>query len=283
MKIDLFKIAVLSVLAQSDPDWKLIVIDDAYPSLEPQAWVSQLEDSRITYVRNDSNVGINANFQRSLDLATQDRITIMGCDDVLLPHYVARVRALASEYDLDIIQPGTIVIDESGSECIPLADRVKRWIRPNHNGPLVLSGESLATSLSHGDWMYFPSLSWKVDRARKFGFHTDYRVVLDLALAFDLVNSGGALVLDDEPVFAYRRHRSSVSAWKAVDGSRFDEERMYLNDMADTFKRQGWRRAARAARLRWSSRLNSLASLPAAIATRQGAAVRSLTRHALSR
>lgn len=281
--INLFKNAVQSVLEQTDPDWHLIIIDDAYPSEEPERWVTEIGDQRISYVRNSVNTGINANFQKSLDLATQDRITIMGCDDILLPEYVARVRQLAAISPADIIQPGKIVIDEHGEPCLPLADRVKRWIQPSRPTPFELTGERLTASLSHGDWLYFPSLSWNTQRAREFGFHQEYRVVLDIALVFDLALSGSSLLVDDVPVFAYRRHRSSVSSAKAIDGSRFIEERTYLNSAADRFAARGWRRAARAARLRWSSRLNAAVALPQAIMSRDGAAIRTLLRHCFGR
>lgn len=281
--VDMFKSAVQSVRNQTDPDWQLIVIDDAYPSTEPQSWVAELADDRIRYVRNQTNTGINANFQRSLDLATQDRITIMGCDDLLLPGYVARIRELSAHSTADIIQPGTVVIDEHGNTVLPLADRVKSWIRPKRSTPYELSGEALTSSLSHGDWLYFPSLSWRTERAREFGFDQHFRVVLDIALVFDMALSGSTLLVDDKPVFAYRRHLSSVSSVKAIDGSRFTEERDYLNAAANRFAEQGWSHAARAARLRWSSRLNALVALPRAIWSGDGPAIRTLLGHTFGR
>lgn len=281
--VSLFKAAVSSILDQSDPDWKLIIIDDAYPSTDPEAWVTSLNDSRIQYVRNDKNVGVTANFQKSVDLATQDRLTIMGCDDRLRPDYVARIRELSQRFDADIIQPGVVVIDDEGLECIPLADRVKSFIRPRHRGPVEIKPEALATSLSHGDWMYFPSLSWKTSRIRQFGFQPQFEVVLDLALAFDLIRSGGSLVLDDEVVFEYRRHSSSVSSWKAVDGSRFDEERAFLAQSAQSFAALGWNRAARAARWRWTSRLNAVVSIPKAIGQKDRRALTTLFRHSFGK
>ncbi len=281
--VDLFKTAVESVRAQSDPDWRLTIIDDAYPSTEPEQWVRRLADARIHYLRNERNVGVNANFQRAIELASEDRLTIFGCDDVLLPEYVARVRGLAAEHDADIIQPGTKVIDEHGVEYLPLADRVKSWIRPRFHGSLELSGEPLAKSLSRGDWMYFPALSWKTERLKQLGFRANYLVVLDLALALDLAMSGGSLVVDDQVVFGYRRHQASVSSWRAVEGSRFTEEREYLLGVAEQFDQLGWHAAAREARLRLTSRLNAVVALPKALASGQWAAVRSLGRHAFGR
>ena len=36
-------------------------------------------DPRITYVRNETNLGVNANFQRCLDLATGEYVVVLRC------------------------------------------------------------------------------------------------------------------------------------------------------------------------------------------------------------
>ena len=44
-----------------------------------------------------------------------------------------------------------------------LADRVKRHVyAPRGPGETVLYGEPLATSLLRGNWLYFPSLAWRL-------------------------------------------------------------------------------------------------------------------------
>jgi GT2 family glycosyltransferase len=93
--VPLMQAAVRSVLAQTDQDWHLTVVDDGTEPGVPE-WFAELADPRITYLRNEANLGISANFQKCLELAKRDRLTIMGCDDLLLPNYVAAVRELAA-------------------------------------------------------------------------------------------------------------------------------------------------------------------------------------------
>ena len=68
-----------SVLAQTSPDWRLTVVDDAYPDESVPAYFASLTDGRIRYVRNETNVGITENYRRCLALAEADFVVFMGC------------------------------------------------------------------------------------------------------------------------------------------------------------------------------------------------------------
>ncbi|MGH3919303.1 MAG: glycosyltransferase family 2 protein, partial [Pseudonocardiaceae bacterium] len=85
---------------------------------------------------------------------------------------------------------------------------------------------------------------------------------------------------DPEVCFCYRRHRASDSSWRALDGSRFVEERSFFLDEAARMQSCGWHRAARIARRHTSSRLNALTLLPSAVRQRHRSGMRVLARHA---
>jgi glycosyltransferase involved in cell wall biosynthesis len=280
---DHLRIAVQSVLAQTDTDWRLTVVDDRYPDEEPGRWVAGLGDPRIEYLRNEKNLGVSRNYLRCVELMTGEHSMLFGCDDVMLPGFVARVQELlAAHPDAAIVQPGAEVIDADGDPYHPLGDRIKDVLRPRGHGVRVLAGEPVAASLLRGNWTYFPSLIWRVSELRRHGFDPDLDVVQDLGMLLDIVADGGVLVLDDRVVFQYRRHRSSVSSATAVDGTRFAQERELFARQDRRFTELGWTRAARASRRHWSSRLNALTQLPAALRA-GGGSVRSLLGHALGR
>jgi glycosyltransferase involved in cell wall biosynthesis len=281
-RVDQFRIAVESVRAQTDADWRLVIVDDVYPDVSAGEWARGLDDPRITYVRNQQNLGVSGNFNRCVSLIENDFAVIIGCDDVMRPEYVARIGALRSRYPVaDLLQPGVSVIDQNGEPSEPLADRVKTLLRPRGARPRVLKGEELAASLLRGNWCYFPSLAWRSDRLREFGFREDRRVVQDLTLIMQIVLSGGSLVLDAEIVFDYRRHAASVSSQGGVDGSKFAEERDVFYEAADSCDALGWHRAARVARRHVPSRLNALSELPAALRSGDSDGRRALLRHVL--
>lgn len=282
-RVDHFKQAVESVLVQTDPDWTLTIVDDRYPDPEPIRWVAELGEPRIRYVVNDENLGVSRNFARCVGFMESEHGVVFGCDDVMLPGYVARVRELLRGHPgAEIVQPGVRVIDAEGRVRLPLPDRLKSLYRPRVLGARVLGGEELAASLLRANWTYFPALVWRVEELRRHGFDPGQHVVQDLMLLLDIVSAGGSMVLDDDVVFEYRRHASSVSSERAVDGSRFAEERALFAREADRFTGLGWRRAARAARRHSSSRLHALSQLPGALSRRDAAGARILFGHAVA-
>jgi glycosyltransferase involved in cell wall biosynthesis len=278
----LLRDTVRSVQAQTSDDWLLTVVDDAYPDPSVGEWFAQLDDPRIRYERNPTNVGITGNFRRCVELATQDRMVVVGCDDLLLPNYVATVLAAHERFpQADMIQPGVQVVGADGAVVTTLTDTVKqRLLRPRARAPRLLGGEALAASLLRGNWLYWPSIAFSRRALATAGFKDDYPVTQDLAVEIDILCAGGTLLLVPTVCFSYRRHDESASSSTAVDGSRFDGERRFFAAAAEQVAALGWHRAARAARLHATSRLHAATLLPRAVLARDTAAVRILVRHA---
>jgi glycosyltransferase involved in cell wall biosynthesis len=282
--VELMKQAVRSVLGQRYQNWRLIVVDDNYPDPEPARWFATLDDSRIHYHRNERNLGANANYRTCLELVTARHVVVMGADDIMLPNYLQAIDdAFRAHPGASMVQVGVDVIDERGRRVLPLGDRVKAHYRPAVTERTALSGESLAVSLTRANWTYFPSLAWRTADLNAVGFREGLHVTQDLAAILDIVRAGGVLVLDPTIAFQYRRHSGSDSSVKAVDGRRFDEERILFREEAVAFAALGWRRATRAARWHVSSRLNALSQTPAVL--RSGSARRllpNIVRHVLT-
>jgi len=284
--VAMMKQAVESVLGQSSPDWALTIIDDGYPDQSLPGYFGALaaRDPRISYVRNEHNLGANGNYRKSLTFVRHELAVVMGADDVMLKNYIETVVAAHEQFpSAQIIQPGVEVIDEHNQPGMGLADRMKRIYAPRVQGRRLLSGEPLAITLMRGNWLYFPSICWKSDSLVAMNFREGLNVTQDLALALDLIKAGGSLVVDSTICFQYRRHRESDSSWRALEGTRFIEEREFLTAMAEEFDAVGWRRAARTARLHLSSRLNAAILLPRAWRTKQHQGVRNLRDHVLAR
>ncbi len=276
----LLRETVASVLAQRNGDWLLTVVDDAYPDESVAAWFAALEDPRVTYVRKPVNEGITANYRSCLARATQDLVVLLGCDDLLDPNYVDVVLDAHKAFpDASVIQPGVRVIDEHGALVRPLADRVKQQIvRPRAPGPRLMSGEQLATSLLHGDWLYWPSLAFRRTTLVATPFREDLPLIQDLAVVLDIVAAGGSLLIEPTECFRYRRHGASASSASLLDGRRFRGERGYFALAAEQAGALGWRRAERAARLHLTSRLHALTLIGQAV-RQDRSHVRGLLRH----
>ncbi len=245
-------------------------------------WFAGLDDPRVRYYRNERNLGVTGNFNRCLELAEYEYVVLMGCDDLLRPDYLTVVRAAADrEPKAAMIQPGVEVIGSDGRPYDTLADRTKRKLyAPKAPGRAVLGGEALAVSVLRGNWLYFPSICWRTEAARRFGFRTDLGVIQDLALVIDLLVAGETLATTPEVCFSYRRHAASESSAKAFTGHRFEEAKRFFLETADRLEAFGWPQAASVARLHLSSRLHALTLLPGAVRHAGRPGVTAMLRHA---
>lgn len=257
--VEFLKKATNSVLVQDYPAWRLVVLDDAYPDDEPARWFASLTDPRVTYLHNGVNLGAAANYRKALAMAEAPIAVMMGADDVMLPSYLGAVAEALSAYpESSVVQPGVEVINEHGDRAFTVTDVVKRLASPSPRRVRTIGGEDMAASLLHAGWHYFPSLAWRTEKMQGFGFRPGYDVVQDLALLLDIAAVGGSMVLLEETVFQYRRHVGSDSSVRAVDGRRFVEEKRFFREEAGRFRQLGWRKAAFAADLHWTSRLHAL-------------------------
>jgi glycosyltransferase involved in cell wall biosynthesis len=263
------KLAVESIRNQSSPDWHLYVSDDGYPDPLVAEYFQNLDDSRISYSRNETNLGANRNFQHCLSLVQSDFVTIMGADDLMHPEYVARITAAIKEQSVDIVLPQIVVINEFNKPIYPLTDRMKSRIAL-HSG--TYEGEEIAISLMKGNWTYFPSIAWRTDAIKSIGFREGLFVSQDLGLLLDVVVKGGKLKVLPDVLFSYRRHSSSDSSVRAIDGDRFIEEKEFFTIFQKEFQSLNWKRASRAARVHLTSRLHAGKLLPTALIQRKNPA-----------
>lgn len=278
--VDQMKLAARSVMNQQNADWRLIVIDDGYPEPEPERWFSAMTDPRVTYLKNEENLGANGNYRKALTMVESPYAVIMGADDIMLPNYLDVIVSSFEAYpDATVVQPGVQVIDEKGIACLPLVDAVKKVYAPKTRVPVQLKGEAMATSLVRANWAYFPSLAWRSDVIKRIGFTEGLDVVQDLALLLDIAAEDGSMVVDPTLAFLYRRHSASDSSVRALDGRRFDEERAFFQAQAARFRTLGWGAAARAASFHTTSRLNAVTLIARSLAKGKTASLPRLVKH----
>ena len=114
--------------SQSDPEWRLVVVDDVYPDEAPGRWLQDLGDPRITYVRNSENLRPSRNYNRCIELMQGEFAVLMGCDDVMRPNYVARVKELITSHP-DAAR--CYAIGRRLERQIPFLDEGYTWQRPS--------------------------------------------------------------------------------------------------------------------------------------------------------
>jgi len=77
------------VLAQTYADFELVVIDDASPD-DTAGVVMRYRDPRVRLVRNERNAGVQANWNRCLELARGRYFKLLPQDDLIAPECLAR-------------------------------------------------------------------------------------------------------------------------------------------------------------------------------------------------
>lgn len=83
----LLKTSLASALAQDYSDFQVLVLDNA-SSDDTEAVVRSFTDERITYVRNETNIGLFGNFQRAIEINSSSYLSFLPDDDILLPNFI---------------------------------------------------------------------------------------------------------------------------------------------------------------------------------------------------
>ena len=108
--------AIESILGQSFGDFRLIVADNASTdSTEEIARGYAARDPRVRYHRNETNIGLAANFNLVFRMAETPYFRWATSDDVSLPDFLLRcVECLDRERDVVLVYAKTRFIDAEG-------------------------------------------------------------------------------------------------------------------------------------------------------------------------
>ena len=127
-----------SILNQTRRVDELLVVDDCSPH-DFESIVSRYESSQVRHVRNPSNLGVPANYNRALALTRSDYVMLFGDHDVMLPTFVERcARILDENPEASFAFSAASAIDENGEV---LTDH------PSGLFPPVFSGDQLVRRL----------------------------------------------------------------------------------------------------------------------------------------
>lgn len=109
--------AIRSVMDQTVQDWELLVIDDGSTD-NTRAIVEGLsrEDSRISLIRNEANMGVAKTRNRGLALSKGTYVALLDSDDYWAPEMLQKMIARAEETKADIVYCSYAIVDEQGQK-----------------------------------------------------------------------------------------------------------------------------------------------------------------------
>lgn len=197
--------AIESVLAQTDDDFELIIVNDHSPE-DLDSVVKQFSDSRIHYFVNQKNCGaINVvdNWNICLNYASGEYIICMGDDDKLLPCCLSEYRKLISDYpNLAVYHGWTEIIDENSKPILmqegrPVYESMFSAIYARWKGRLSFIGDYLfhTETLKKDGGFYFLPLAWGSDDLSSF-----------------IAASHAGIANTQVPVFQYRINSLTLSS-----------------------------------------------------------------------
>jgi glycosyltransferase involved in cell wall biosynthesis len=125
-------IAIEAVLAQVESDWELIICDDGSTDRTPEIMAEfQAQDSRILYVRHETNVGKSNNMRSGFEAATGEFFIKIDDDDRLTSEFLAQTSAvLLANPAIDFVGTDHWVIDPDNQRRVDWTEENSRkWGR----------------------------------------------------------------------------------------------------------------------------------------------------------
>ena len=216
--------AISSVIASVGPETPITVLDDASETTDVRDIANSFA-SRVSYLRNESNLGLASNFFHAFQVSDGDFTVVMGSDDEMIEGYEDVIAESLREFpEATLLMPNVLVIDAHGKAVFPLVDRIKRRIRGKLLVNRLMGSTELINKLFIGNFLYFPAIAWKTNVLLETRWNKEYRHAVDLDLLFNLAIDQHNLVLAKKEAFRYRRHSQSVSSLLAQEETRLTEE-----------------------------------------------------------
>lgn len=162
-KASFIREAIDSILRQTYSDFELIIVDDASPEeLEPI--VSDYNDPRLTYYKNEQNIGgedLVAQWNHSIGFAKGDYIILASDDDIYSKEYLANIDALVNFFpEVNVYRTLMRKIDIDGNSISEEATGI---------GP-ILTLESFLDSFSRGRlFSGIPQYTFKASALKNLG------------------------------------------------------------------------------------------------------------------
>lgn len=105
---------VQSILAQTYPDFDLIVLDNQSTD-DTVPWLRSLADSRIRLYGSSSSLSIVDSWARAVGVAKREYMTLIGHDDLLDPNFLLTINRTIERFpDAKLYQTGFRFIDSAG-------------------------------------------------------------------------------------------------------------------------------------------------------------------------
>lgn len=218
-----------SIIRQSFLDWELIITDDASSdNTEDVVRPFLSQDHRVKFYRNPKNLGMVANWNRSLFLATGEYVKVLGSDDFLEPDCLQRaVDVLDNHPQVGVVACARSYVD-AGLQPV-------RTIGYARSQRFVPGEKAIAACLARGNPIGEPVAVTFRRQAAVRGFSPDYNQLADVEMWMHLLRNSD-LAFDPEPLCRFRHHPQQCTRENMKKLSFVQEEFRLTTDYQDCCK-----------------------------------------------
>ena len=198
---DYLKQSVASILSQSFTDFELIVLDDCSTDNSLSA-VREISDKRLKIVVNEKNIGLIANLNHGIHLASGKYIARMDGDDIAHPdRFKIQLSYFTDDPKLALVCSPVSGLSPAGQD-IPgweLDIQTSRW-------------EDIRKMMSKTNCIAHPSVMMRTELVKKYKYNTSQKGSEDWDLWMRLISDGYYFVKTKESLLKYRIHPNSITA-----------------------------------------------------------------------
>lgn len=193
------KTAIESILNQSFSDFEFLIIDDASSDKSVEIILSY-QDSRIRFIRNETNIGQTRSLNKGLSLANGRYIARVDADDFAFPTWLERSLAFLETNPANaLVSCQALVIDENS--------KIQKVLYAPSSYEQMILRSLTATPVNHVGALYK-----KDEVASLGGYGQNFKIAADFDLWSKMIRQKVRLALVDEVLVAVRVHQKSASS-----------------------------------------------------------------------
>lgn len=192
------KEAIESLLAQTNGDFELIVVNDGSRD-ESDKILAACKDQRIKIITNQKNIGLTKSLNLALRQATGEYVARLDSDDVSAPERLAKQLVFMERHpEIVLVGSGVQRIDEKGKDLG--SEQVT-------TGPVMIKYELILHNPFYHSTIFFR----RQIIAGEGGYNEDYVCAQDFEM-YSRLSQKYQMDNIDEPLVKFRVHRESVVA-----------------------------------------------------------------------
>ena len=230
-----------SLKEQSYKNFYIYLVDDGSSDnslLVAQEFQKEMPNLRIL---SFENIGITANWNRSINLVETDFCTLLHCDDEYTPNYLEEMRRLMIKYgNAAVGHCGAVTIDKDSNIMRSPVEAYKRnrYFRAlNFCYPVEIEFRRLVRE----NYITCPSAFFRTRYIQEIGpFNESYRMVSDWEYWCRTLLNGFHICGSRKLLFRYRRHGSNTTKNLSATLERYNEEYRFLNWVHEQGREKGW-------------------------------------------